>query len=184
MVSLHTGPAEPASFRQAMRQLAGGVSVITAASKGSRTGMTVTSVISVAMEPPELLVSVNERSSSWPVIQATRRFGVSVLASHQSEVARRFSGQCGEQGEQRFEGAQWHCTPDGVWLMIGALAAFSCEVVQVYTHRGHALVVGRVNALSALAPDGGPLSYWQGDYGRFSKLVGREIPSLEPSIQE
>ncbi len=184
MISLHPKPAEPVGFRQAMRQLAGGVSVITAANKDARTGMTATSVISVSMEPPELLMSVNERSSSWPVIQATRRFGVSVLPSHQSAVARRFSGQGGTKGEQRFEGAQWHCTPDGVWLMIGALAAFACEVVQVYSHRGHALVIGQVTALSVPPHDTGPLIYWRGDYGLPSKLNEREIPSMEPSIQE
>ena len=167
-----------------MRQLAGGVSVITASSEGLRTGMTATSVISVAMEPPELLVSINERSSSWPVIQATRRFGVNVLASHQGAVARRFSGQAGTKGEQRYEDAQWHCTPDGVWLLIGAIASFACEVVQIYTHRGHALLIGRVTALNARPPDSGPLLYWQGEYSQLSELDSREIPTLDKSLQE
>lgn len=183
MGNVHNLTASPVGFKKAMRQLAGGVSVITACSEGARTGMTATSVISVAMEPPELLVSVNEHSSSWPVIQATRRFGVNVLASHQGAVAQRFSGQGGTKGEQRYEGAQWHCTPDGVWLLIGALASFACEVVQIYTHRGHALLIGRVTALNARPPDSGPLLYWQGDYGLLSESDEREIPTMTQSIQ-
>src|SRR5690606_16630797 len=124
MDSVQNVTASPAGFRKAMRQLAGGVSIITASSEGARTGMTVTSVIAVAMDPPELLVSVNQQASSWPSIQATGRFGVNVLASHQSSVAQRFSGQGGTKGEARYEGAQWHCTPDGVWLLDDALASF------------------------------------------------------------
>ena len=161
-------------FRQAMRQLAGGVSVITAASGQSRTGMTVSSVISVAMDPPELLVSVNQQASSWSVIQATRRFGVNVLASHQGQVARRFSGQGGLQGEQRYEGAVWQRTPEGVWLLQGALAALVCELVQVQLYRGHALLIARVTGLNAGPPDAGPLLYWQGNYGLLAAPAGRE----------
>jgi flavin reductase (DIM6/NTAB) family NADH-FMN oxidoreductase RutF len=148
-----------------MRQLAGGVSVVTAASGHVRTGMTVTSVVSVTADPPELLVSVNKLASSWPFIEATRRFGVNVLASHQGEVARRFSGQGGLKGEQRYEGARWQCTPEGVWLLDSALAAMACELVQVHHHGSHALLIGRVDGLRASPPEAGPLLYWQGDYG-------------------
>lgn len=151
-----------------MRQLAGGVCVITAASEGIRTGMTVTSVISVALDPPELLASIKQTSSSWPLIQATSRFGVNVLASHQEAVARRFSGHDGVQGEQRYAGAHWRCTPDGVWLLDDALAAFACQVVSFQSHSGYALVISRVNGLCTQATDSGPLLYWQGDYRQLS----------------
>ena len=151
-----------------MRQLAGGVCVITVAGEGLRTGMTVTSVISVALDPPELLVSIKQTSSSWPLILATRQFGVNVLASHQEEVARRFSGHAGVQGEQRYAGAQWRCTADGVWLLDDALATFACQVVSFQSHSGYALVISRVKALCAQSADAGPLLYWQGDYRQLS----------------
>lgn len=154
-----------------MRRLAGGVSVITAANKGIRTGMTVTSVISVALDPPELLVSIKQTSSSWPLIQATSRFGVNVLASQHEAVARRFSGQDGLEGEQRYAGSQWRCTPDGVWLLDDALATFACQVVSFQSHSGYALVIGRVNGLCAQPADAGPLLYWQGDYRQLSELA-------------
>ena len=62
-------------FRTAMRQLAGGVSVITAAHGDERTGLTATSVVSISMDPAELLISVNQNSSSWPVIEKSGKFG-------------------------------------------------------------------------------------------------------------
>lgn len=151
-----------------MRQLAGGVCVITAADQGIRSGMTVTSVISVALDPAELLVSINQTASSWPLIQASGRFGVNVLASHHEAVAKRFAGQDSAQGEQRYAGTQWRCTADGVWLLDDALATFVCEVVACHSHSGYALVIGRVSGLRVQSPDAGPLLYWQGDYRQLS----------------
>ena len=46
-------------FRGAMRHLAGGVSVITAGRGKDISGMTVTSVSSLSVEPPALIVSIN-----------------------------------------------------------------------------------------------------------------------------
>ena len=47
----------PASFKQAMRHLAGGVALVTTIHDGVRHGLTVTAVSSLTMEPPALLVS-------------------------------------------------------------------------------------------------------------------------------
>ena len=46
--------ASVASFRNAMRQLAGGVSVITVGRDQDISGMTVTSVTSLSAEPPKI----------------------------------------------------------------------------------------------------------------------------------
>ena len=51
-------------FRSAMRHLAGGVSVITVGRGKDITGMMVTSVSSLSVEPPALIVSINRESSS------------------------------------------------------------------------------------------------------------------------
>jgi hypothetical protein len=51
-------------FRNAMRHLAGGVSVITVGQAKDITGMTVTSVLSLSVDPPTLIVSINRESSS------------------------------------------------------------------------------------------------------------------------
>lgn len=162
------------TFRRAMRQLAGGVCIISAGDQArERTGMTVTSVVSLSVEPAELVVSINQGSSSWPVISATGRFGVNLLSDEQAVEAQRFAGQGGLKGAARYEGAQWHVTPDGVWLLEDAPVALACTVEQVWTRHSHALVVGRIThvrgiALMGASHGGGPLLYWQGRYGRFA----------------
>ena len=62
-------------FRNAMRQLTGGVSVITAGKGRDISGMTVTSVSSLSVDPPSLIVSLNRESSSWPLVKRYGFFG-------------------------------------------------------------------------------------------------------------
>jgi len=155
------------AFKNAMRQLAGGVSVITASCGEERTGMTVTSVISISLDPPELVVSVNREASSWPMIDQTRRFGVNILGAGQLQIGERFSGKGGIKGEQRYEGAPWQQDEHGVWYLPDALAALSCEVETIWVHRTHNLVVGRVRAVYGQLGGDGPLTYWNGRFGTF-----------------
>ena len=60
-------------FRGAMRQLTGGVSVITAGHGSDISGMTVTSVSSLSVDPPTLIVGINRGASSWPLL---KRYGL------------------------------------------------------------------------------------------------------------
>ena len=150
-------------FRKAMRSLAGGVSVITVGRGDELSGMTVTSVSSLAVDPATLIVSVNRQSSSWPLLQKYGVFGVSILSSDQVEVAERFSGVGGLKGAQRFAGAEWINLSSGVPLLTGALAVFDCEVEDVVERHSHAIVIGRVLDLR-VAPGKPALTYWQGQY--------------------
>src|SRR6202049_327382 len=94
-------------FRGAMRHLAGGVSVITVGRAKDITGMTVTSVSSLSVDPPTLIVSINRESSSWPLLKRYGTFGVNILAADQLEIAERFAGKDGLKGADRFTGAHW-----------------------------------------------------------------------------
>ena len=80
-------PVSSADFRGAMRHLTGGVSVITAGRGKDVTGMTVTSVASLSVDPPTLLVSINRDASSFPLIRRYGAFGVNILNADQLDVA-------------------------------------------------------------------------------------------------
>lgn len=150
-------------FRNAMRRLTGGVSVITAGQGRDISGMTVTSVTSLSVEPPALIVAVNRSASSWPLIRRYGFFGVNILGADQLEVAERFAGKDGLKGAARFAGADWFARASGVPLLTGALAAIDCEVEEVVERHSHAIVIGRVLDL-AVPPRSAALAYWQGQY--------------------
>jgi flavin reductase (DIM6/NTAB) family NADH-FMN oxidoreductase RutF len=153
----------PDRFRGAMRHLTGGVSVITVGRGREITGMTVTSVSSLSVDPPTLIVSVNRESSSWPVLRRHGFFGVNILAADQLEIAERFAGKGGLQGAERFAGAQWTTRISGVPLLAGALAAIDCEVEDIVERHSHAIVIGRVLDIQSSGHTAA-LAYWQGRY--------------------
>jgi flavin reductase (DIM6/NTAB) family NADH-FMN oxidoreductase RutF len=150
-------------FRGAMRHLTGGVSVITVGQGKDITGMTVTSVSSLSVEPPTLIVSINRESSSWPILKRQGFFGVNILAADQLDVAERFTGKGGVKGADRFSGAQWTTRISGVPLLAGALAAIDCEVEDIVERHSHAIVIGRGLDIQTSGHTAA-LAYWQGRY--------------------
>jgi flavin reductase (DIM6/NTAB) family NADH-FMN oxidoreductase RutF len=150
-------------FRGAMRHLTGGVSVVTTGRGRDITGMTVTSVSSLSVDPPTVIVSINRESSSWPLLKRHGFFGVNILTADQLDVAERFSGKGGLKGAERFVGAQWTTGVSGVPLLEGALAAIECEVEDIVERHSHAIVIGRVLELQVSSRTAA-LAYWQGQY--------------------
>jgi flavin reductase (DIM6/NTAB) family NADH-FMN oxidoreductase RutF len=155
--------APAVDFRSAMRHLTGGVAVITAGRGRDISGMTVTSVTSLAVDPPSLLVAINRSASSWPLIRQHGFFGANILAADQLEVAERFTGKDGRKGAERFAGAEWVTRASGVPLLAGALAAIDCEVEGIVERHSHGIVIGRVLDVQ-LSPRRAALAYWHGQY--------------------
>ncbi len=148
-------------FRGAMRQLTGGVSVITAGHGSDISGMTVTSVSSLSVDPPALIVSINRGASSWPLLKRYGCFGVNILTADQVDIAERFTGKEGLKGAERFAGARWTTRSSGVPLLVDALAAIDCEIEEMFERHSHAIIIGRVLDIQVSARTAA-LAYWQG----------------------
>jgi flavin reductase (DIM6/NTAB) family NADH-FMN oxidoreductase RutF len=164
-------PVADSAFRDAMRQLAGGVSVITAGIGDDRSGMTVISVSSLAVDPPSIVMCVNRQSSTWPLLHRYRVFGVNILGAGQQAVADRFTGRSGLNGPARYADAQWITLVTGAWLLSDALAALDCEVEELIDRHSHSIVIGRVKAVRVADSPAG-LVYWRGRYSGTADLPG------------
>ena len=156
--------AEVTAVKQALRTLAGGVSIITAGRGDDRTGATVTSATGLSMDPPTMIVNINKSTSTWPAIQRHGHFCVNILADGQQPIANRFAGVGGVKGAARYEGAEWTTLVSGAPVLVDALAAIDCEVEEVIERHSHAIVLGR--AVAVLNGDGASLIYHNGGYGR------------------
>jgi len=155
-------PGVGSFYGDAIRELAGGVSVITVGTSPRRTGFTASFVVSTSVDPPRLLVSGN-RASSWVLeLNRCRCFGVNMLAAHHTRIAARFSLR-GANGEARFAGECWHPIKTGASLLCDALAAFDCELEEIIERHSHAIVIGRVIAARRRCV-GDALVYWRGEY--------------------
>ncbi len=140
------GDSGSARFKQGMRALTGGVTIIGAyGSDGAPVAMTATAVTSLAAEPPSLLACVNRSASIASALAPGRRFSVNVLAADQVEVAKAFGGQLAVRGTGRFIFGNWRRMDDTeVPVLTGSRVSFECEVSHVHDWATHHIVIGTV----------------------------------------
>lgn len=165
------GAVESAAFRNAMRHLAGAVSVITVGRGADRTGFTATSVSSLSADTSSIIVSLNRSSSSWPVVQKHGSFCVNILAEHQRQIADNFAGKGGVKGVDRYDGALWREYATGTSALADALAVLDCELEEAIGRHSHSILIGRVRAVS-VRTEAKPLLYWHGAYRQLSDHTG------------
>lgn len=136
---------DPADFRKGMRSLAASVTLITTRHRGLRGGLTATAVCSVSADPPQLLACVNRSASAHDPIGEAGVFCVNVLAAQHRELARRFAGMDGIDGDERFAaGGEWQAMQTGSPALAGCPASFDCELVQAVPAGTHTIYIGRV----------------------------------------
>lgn len=160
------------SFRVGMRELAGGVAVVTVGRGSDINGFTATSVSSLSTHPPRLVVCIAQSSASWHAIQRHPYFVVNLLRDEERALADQFAGRNGLEGAARYAGARWTTMLTATPVLEDALAAFDCEVAEMLPRYDHAVIIGHVCAVRA-CPGAFPLVYWQGDYHPFERAIGR-----------
>jgi flavin reductase (DIM6/NTAB) family NADH-FMN oxidoreductase RutF len=165
------GGVDVDSFRAAMRELAGGVAVVTVGKDRDITGFTATSVSSLSAHPPRLLVCVAQSSTSWLALKRYPYFGVNLLRDQERALANRFAGRDGLEGAARYAGVRWTTMLTGTPILENGLASLDCEVEEMLPRYDHGIIIGRVRAVS-LCPGYLPLVYWQGDYHPFERASG------------
>lgn len=148
-------------FRDAMRCMASTVSLVTAHDERGRHGMAASAVISVSVDPPSLLVAVNQGASIHSVIRATRRFCVSVLACEQVNLVRAFSSSA--LRSERFADDAWAADPDGLPYLPAAQCALACAVDAELDYGTHTLFVGQVRRVLS-GPKRSPLIWFDGSH--------------------
>ncbi|MGE0155051.1 MAG: flavin reductase family protein [Reyranellaceae bacterium] len=153
--------AETATFKKGMRNLAGGVTLITTCCEGARGGLTATAVCSVSAAPPQLLVCVNKTASAHDPIGKSAIFAVNVLSTRHIALAMRFSGQDGVEGDARFsDKGAWRTLKTGAPVLADALASFDCELVKKVDVGTHTIYIGHI--VDVAVCDGSPLIYSDG----------------------
>lgn len=159
------------AYRAAMGRFATGVTIVTARGRHPH-AMTANSVASVSLEPPTLLVCIEQDARVHDAVLEDGRFGVSVLAQDQGRISdwlatrgRPLVGQL-DQVPTEAGGAL------GVPLVRGALAQLECEVTAVHPVGDHSIVVGTVRALSLPDHEGEPLVWFASAYRRLASGPG------------
>jgi flavin reductase (DIM6/NTAB) family NADH-FMN oxidoreductase RutF len=143
-----------------MRRYPVGLSVVTVDLEGERLGLTAASLMSLALEPPLVGISIARQAALHELLRAAGGFAVSLLAAAQRDLAQHFA-----RGVPPI--AMWHgvetrdCTRGP--LLTGAVGWLECELAGEHAAGDHTLFVGRVER-GETGVDEPPLLRLGGDY--------------------
>jgi flavin reductase (DIM6/NTAB) family NADH-FMN oxidoreductase RutF len=143
------------ALRRTLGMFATGVTVITTLKGEEVHGMTANAFMSVSLEPPLVLISVDRGTKMCGLLHEGMHYGVSVLCETQAALSDRFAGRTGGT-DPRFLVVKE--TP----LVDGALAHFVARVERSYWGGDHSLFLGRVEY--ARQNEGTPLLFHGGRY--------------------
>ncbi|MBT8189033.1 MAG: flavin reductase family protein [Saprospiraceae bacterium] len=151
------------TLRKVAGSFATGVAVVTCRSRDdSIEGITVNSFVSVSLEPPLILFSIQRQAAFLLHLFIGQPIGISILSEHQKSVSDYFAGLNNEEGLIGFE------MFGEVEVVKDALAYYHLEVDQIIRAGDHDLIICEVRGLSYR--DGNPLLYFKG-----YKSIGTQV---------
>lgn len=152
-------PLDGADLRAAFRVRPEGVTIVTTLDEyGNQWGFTATSVTSVSLDPPMLLVCVANRSGALGPLTSGAGFIVHLLAGDQAELARRFATPL----EDKFDQASYGFAPSGCAKLSGALVSLECVPHAAHPAGDHTIVVGQVLDITRSNRTAGALVFFDG----------------------
>jgi flavin reductase (DIM6/NTAB) family NADH-FMN oxidoreductase RutF len=148
-------------FKEALKLWASGVTVVTSQTeKHGLKGMTATSFSSVSLDPPQVLVCINQTADTGDAVLEGKSFAVNILTAEQQGVSNQFAG--GASQEERFANVNWHQGETGSPMLDDALVSIECTVVQQVLAGSHWIVIGEVQTVECHSGD--PLLYYNSGY--------------------
>lgn len=168
--------ADETQFRDVIRHLASGVTVVTSSLGGEPVGLTATAVCSVSATPPSLLVSLTANTRTAQGVVETDAFAVHLLPFTARGIAEQFASS-----RSHFEAVHYSVISEKrIPLLTDVVGWLLCHVKEKFWVEDHLVFVGRVVGceLKDTAPD--PLLYLDRNYRRLLPGAERGAENLEP----
>jgi N-acetyl-1-D-myo-inositol-2-amino-2-deoxy-alpha-D-glucopyranoside deacetylase len=153
----------PDRFRDVLGRFVTGITVMTTVVDGVPHGMTASSVASVSLDPPLVLVCVDRAAAMADEVVAGGVFALSFLASDQDELSATFADPARPGGHAQFRGVSHRVEVTGSPVLEGAVAWVDARIHGVHDGGDHIIVVGEVVDLGH-DPERRPLAYHAGTY--------------------
>ena len=146
-------------FLEAMRNYTSTVAVLSAEHNGVKQAMTATSVASLSLDPPSMIISVNQEASIYNILGKGRNFCVNVLSSKQVALAEVCSKN---EEESRFEVGSWSAF-NNIPYNSDSLINIFCRCFDISEQTTHTVFFGEV--IKIINSKGStPLLYREGRY--------------------
>jgi flavin reductase (DIM6/NTAB) family NADH-FMN oxidoreductase RutF len=153
-------------FKNALSHWTTGVTVVTTRSGERHIGITASSLTSLSLEPPQILVCVARKLHTHAAILASGVFAVNILSVEQIKWGMRFAGMIPEDGD-RFADIEFDTATTGCAILPGVLGWLDCTLRHAYDGDDHTIFVGEV--VAAGFQEGAPLLYFNRHWRQLSE---------------
>ena len=147
------------NFRLAMRRYIYSVSIMSNKDDGYLNAITVSSVTSISMDPPSLLICINKSARIHDTLKIGSEFCINLLNKDQEELSNICSDE--DSYDERFNDKNWNTK--GVPFLANAQANIFCKVDKLSSYHTHTIVVGLVEGAS-YSDEISTLTYVDGNY--------------------
>lgn len=151
------------TFRRVRGRIASGIAIITARDGDRDVGMTVSTLCSVSLSPPLVLVCVDRSASMHDLLLRHPKLGISIVATEHEAHSRRFADRT---ATQRFEGIPFSRGRSKVMLLDNAMAHLECQLVRHHEAGDHTIFIAEVER--GTLGEGRPLLYFRGGYAELA----------------
>ena len=156
-----TTAVDSKEFRNVIGHFMSGVTIISTHFDGVDYGMTASSVCSLSLEPPMVVVCLNRQIPTQTAVSNAGVFAVNILSEKQGWLAERF----GSRRDDKFDAVEVVRGNSDVPVLAGSLAHLRCRVVEKVEAGTHTVFMAEVTEV--FSDDGRPLAYYRGAFGRF-----------------
>jgi flavin reductase len=126
-------------------------------------GMTANAIASLSLDPPLVLVAVENRAITLEYLKKNRCFAINILRFDQEGLSRRFAAP----GPKDFSDLETTSAATASPILADCLAYLDCKVVDILPGGDHEIFVGEI--LAGEHHDGEPLLYYAGSYRRLEE---------------
>lgn len=148
-----------------------GITVVTSVdAEGRPHGLTCNSLVSVALDPPTLLVCLDNRTGTLAAVRECGAFAVNLLAERGRAAAEVFASR----RPDRFAAVQWERSASGLPRLVDdAFAVAECKVTDMHTVGDHVVVFGLVQDIDG--EPASPLLYGMREFTRPSDTPSPDL---------
>ena len=133
---------DPRTFTDMMASLAASVTVVTVDGPDGPSGLTVSAFTSVSADPPIVLICIDSRASTLPLLLEGEGFTVNFLPRGAEDVAMLFA----TRDADRFGSVGWRSIALGGPVLDDAYGHFVCRRVEALELGDHWVIFGEVSS--------------------------------------
>ena len=140
-------------IKKVLRKLEYGVYVVSMGKGNEGNAFTASWVVQVSSEPPMVMIAVNNKHQSIPILQEHGAFVVNLIGKDHESVAKRYYGPA-ESGYEKLKTAEVEESPATKTPLISGMEGYlDCQIVDTVLAGNHTLFIGEVLAAEVSDPD-------------------------------